>query len=49
MDILNHIFTSGITPTNKIYFNLQAKLPLTIRHSLFDFVNWALTTLVEFC
>ena len=27
MDILNHIFTSGITPTNKIYFNLQAKLP----------------------
>jgi hypothetical protein len=27
MDILNHIFTSGITPTNTIYFSLQAKLP----------------------
>ena len=27
MDILTNIFTSGITPTNTIYFNLQAKLP----------------------
>ena len=27
MDILNHIFTSGITPTNTIYLGLQTKLP----------------------